>query len=79
MSAEQRRLPQDPARLFRRRVRARLTQDQLAEKAGTSKSTISRLENGNAAAEVETLHRIAEALGCDVTELMPVEPEARLA
>jgi transcriptional regulator with XRE-family HTH domain len=73
VSAEQRRLPQDPDRLFRCRVRARLTQDQLADKARTSKSTISRLENGLAAAEVETLHRIAEALGCDVEDLMPPE------
>lgn len=76
MTAERRRLPQDPDRLYRCRIRARLTLEQLAEKAGTSKSTAWRLETGNAAAEVETLHRIAEALGCPVEDLMPIEKKA---
>jgi transcriptional regulator with XRE-family HTH domain len=69
--AAKKRLPQDPDRLFRRRVRARLSQQQLADKARTSKSTVSRLERGICPAEVETLHRLAEALECAVEDLMP--------
>ncbi|WP_165969144.1 helix-turn-helix transcriptional regulator [Actinomadura sp. KC06] len=71
---EDKRLPQDKDRLFRARVRARLSQQQLADKAGISKSTVSRLENGRVAAEVETLHQVADALGLPVEDLMPLDP-----
>ena len=74
IAVEAKRLPQDKDRLYRARVRARLSQQQLADKARTSKSTVSRLENGKAAAEVETLHRLAEALGLPVEDLMPPDP-----
>ncbi len=56
----------------------RLTQEGLAVKAGVSKSTVSRLERGLCPAEVDTLHLLAEALDCDVTDLMPLEPAVRL-
>jgi HTH-type transcriptional regulator / antitoxin HipB len=39
---------------------AKLTQDQLAEKAGTKKSYISRIENGNSDIQLSTLFRIIE-------------------
>jgi transcriptional regulator with XRE-family HTH domain len=78
MKSDVRRLPQDPDRLYRRRVAMRLTQEGLAVKAGVSKSTVSRLERGLCPAEVDTLHLLAEALDCDVTDLMPLEPAVRL-
>lgn len=45
------------------RHRAGLTQEQLAEKIGTKKTYISRLENGKADVQLGTLFRIFEGLG----------------
>jgi DNA-binding XRE family transcriptional regulator len=42
------------------RTAAKMTQDQLAHKAGTKKSYISRLENGKIDIQVSTLCRIFE-------------------
>jgi DNA-binding XRE family transcriptional regulator len=42
------------------RREAGMTQEQLAEKVGTKKSTISRLENGNVDVELSTLYKIFE-------------------
>lgn len=39
---------------------AKMTQEQLAEKVGTKKSYISRLENGNCDIQLSTLYRIFE-------------------
>ena len=45
------------------RLRAGLTQEQLAEKIGTKKTYISRLENGKSDIQLKTLFRIFESLG----------------
>ena len=45
------------------RIRAGLTQEQLAVKIGTKKTYISRLENGKADIQLGTLFRIFEGLG----------------
>jgi len=45
------------------RIRAGLTQEQLAERIGTKKSYISRLENGKANVQLTTLFKILEGLG----------------
>lgn len=42
------------------RKEAHMTQDQLAEKIGTKKSYISRLENGKCDIQLSTLYRIFE-------------------
>jgi len=42
------------------RKEAKLTQEQLAEKVGTKKSYISKLENGNCDIQLSTLYRIFE-------------------
>jgi len=42
------------------RKEANMTQEQLAEKVGTKKSYISRLENGNCDVQLSTLYRIFE-------------------
>lgn len=42
------------------RKQANLTQEQLAEKVGTKKSYISRLENGKCDIQLSTLYRIFE-------------------
>jgi DNA-binding XRE family transcriptional regulator len=45
------------------RIRAGLTQEQLAEKIGTKKTYISRIENGKSDVQLNTLFRIFEGLG----------------
>ena len=45
------------------RIRAGLTQEQLADKIGTKKSYISKLENGHADVQLSTLFRIFAGLG----------------
>ena len=48
------------------RVRAKLSQQQLAERMGTSQSTIARLEGGGTKPSFTTLERIAKATGTRV-------------
>ena len=50
-------------RLKEERKKAGLTQQQLAEKIGTKKSYISRLENGKCDIQLSTLYKIFEGLG----------------
>lgn len=50
-------------RLKEERIKAGLTQEQLAERIGTKKTYISRLENGKADVQLSTLYRIFEGLG----------------
>lgn len=45
-----------------------MTQEQLSERAGVSRITISQLENGANDVRLGTLKRIAEALECSVTD-----------
>lgn len=45
------------------RIRAGLTQEELAEKIGTKKTYISRIENGKSDIQLSTLFRIFEGLG----------------
>lgn len=46
-----------------RRAQLGLTQQDLAERMGTTKSAISRIESGQHRSSTDTLRRIAEALG----------------
>ena len=53
--------------LLKARTRAGLTQDAVAERMGTTKSAISRLEgSGKHAPSLTTLQRYARAVGCDL-------------
>jgi len=64
--AEQRRLAQfeDLARLvIKHRAALGISQQELAHRVGTSHSAISRLESGRHKTSVETLQRVAGALG----------------
>lgn len=68
-SAERERFDADAATfclaetLKEERLRAGLTQEQLAERIGTKKTYISRLENGKSDVQLNTLFRIFEGLG----------------
>src|SRR5436309_1301240 len=59
--------------LLRARARAGLTQDAVAERMGTTKSAISRLESaGKHTPSLSTLQRYARAVGCDIqVKLVP--------
>ena len=59
--------------LLRARARAGLTQDAVAERMGTTKSAISRLESaGKHTPSLSTLRRYALAVGCNIqVKLVP--------
>ena len=59
--------------MLRARTRAGLTQDAVAERMGTTKSAVSRLEaGGKHAPSLTTLKRYAEAVGCELkVKLVP--------
>lgn len=53
--------------MIKARNRAGLTQDAVAERMGTTKSAISRLESASKhAPSLDTLKRYAEAVGCEL-------------
>lgn len=53
--------------LLEARIRAGLTQEAVAERMGTTKSAVSRLEgSGKHAPSLATLRRYAEAVDCDL-------------
>ena len=59
--------------MLKARSRAGLTQDAVAERMGTTKSAVSRLESaGKHAPSLATLKRYAEAVGCELqVKLVP--------
>ena len=60
--------------MLKARSRAGLTQDTVAERMGTTKSAISRLESAGKkhAPSIATLQRYAQAVGCDLqVKLVP--------
>lgn len=76
---ERRHLAQDPARLRWRRRAAGLSMGDLAKKSSLAKGTISNLERGTYSAEPATLAKLAAALGCQITDIMPDEPNSGAA
>lgn len=67
--------------LLAARTRAGLTQEQVAESMGTTKSAVSRLESaGTHSPSVSTLKRYAQAVGCKVdVRLVPAAGKGRKA
>ena len=61
------------SQMLKARARAGLTQDVVAERMGTTKSAISRLESaGKHAPSLATLKRYASAVGCELqVKLVP--------
>jgi len=61
------------SQMLKARARAGLTQDAVAERMGTTKSAISRLESaGKHAPSLATLKRYANAVGCELkVKLVP--------
>jgi transcriptional regulator with XRE-family HTH domain len=52
------------------RTRRLLTQDELAEKASVSQSTIANIERNNAEPQFRTIRKLARALDIEPTELL---------
>jgi transcriptional regulator with XRE-family HTH domain len=52
------------------RTKRLLTQDELADKAGVSQSTIANIERDNAEPQFRTIRKLAKALDIDPTELL---------
>lgn len=74
-----RELNQDPKRLRRRRLAARLSITELAVKANCSVPYLSQLERGDYSASPKILGALADALECDITDLMPPEANGAAA
>lgn len=64
------------SQMLEARSRAGLTQDAVAERMGTTKSAVSRLESaGRHAPSLATLKRYASAVGCELqVRLVPQKP-----
>lgn len=73
-TAQTPRLAQDPVRVQRKRVQAGLAQNQLAARIGISAAQLCRIEKGRSGASASVLARLAEALDCEIDDLMPPEP-----
>lgn len=59
-----------------RRVRARLTQEELAAQAGVGRSHIAEVEAGTQNSSVDVLARLAAALNCPMWSLLSSEVQA---
>jgi len=70
---------QHPGKLRWRRVARGLSLARAAEAAGCSKSHLSKLEHGQDPASVDLLVRLAGVYGCEITDLMPREPDGAVA
>ena len=58
-------------RIKEKRIEKNLSQEELAEKAGISRITISMLESGRQQdIKVSTIKRIANSLGCPISDLI---------
>jgi transcriptional regulator with XRE-family HTH domain len=60
-------------RLRERRERALLTQRELAEQANISRAALAAIESGQSDPRPGTIRRLAAALNCDPSDLMPPE------
>jgi transcriptional regulator with XRE-family HTH domain len=69
----------DPKKLRRRRFAAGLSSTALAERSGLALSTISDYEHGRRSPSPDSLSRLAQALGCETTDLMRAVREQKAA
>ncbi|TWB15621.1 DNA-binding XRE family transcriptional regulator [Nitrospirillum bahiense] len=54
-----------------------ISQEVLGERLGTDGSQIHKLENGKLRLTLDWMVKIAEALGCDLADLLPVMPNTK--
>lgn len=70
---------EDPKQFRRRRIELGLSQTDLAERAGVSKSHVSDVENGRAGFSPKNLKAIADVLGCTIPDLLLPDPDDQKA
>jgi len=56
------------------RTRARLSQEELARRAGLNRTYLSQVENGHSDPTTSVVARLAEALGVSLADLLPGPP-----
>ena len=71
------RLSQIGARVRELRLAHDLSQEKLSQASGVDYTYICRIEGGRVNVSMETLHRLASALGVDVIEFLRVELSVR--
>lgn len=64
--------PKPMTELTRIRQELNLSQQGLADASGVNKATINQIERGRRSPNVETLEKLAAALGVEVRELFPL-------
>lgn len=64
-------------RLKEFRVKAGLTQQSLADKAGMAREIVTRIETGRVTPELPTLIKLADVLGCTIDELVGRDKEVK--
>lgn len=67
------------ARVHRWRIERGLTQDQLAQRAGIARSTLSKIENGLLSPTFEILLKLATGFGVEVSALLRPDTPIRLS
>jgi DNA-binding XRE family transcriptional regulator len=60
-----------------RRINANRTQGYVAAKVGISRQALSAIERGEQAPRWETIYQLAEALRCEVHDLLPTRGAVR--
>ena len=58
-----------------KRKRSGMTQQALAEKAGVTRVYVGLIERGETSITLEKVYRLADALECDVFDLLPRLPD----
>ncbi len=58
-------------KLRQQRKKAGITQNELAEKTGVTRVYVGLIERGETSITLEKVYRLAEALKCDVSDLLP--------
>ncbi len=61
------------------RIRAKLTQEEVADKIGVDRSTVAKWETGTASPRADKLPLLARILNCTVDELLSTEPGPKKA
>ena len=62
-------------RIRSQRMELCLSQEALAEKAGISANTVSRIEGGQMSMGIETFIKLAQAMNADANDLLGIVPE----
>lgn len=63
-------------RIRSQRIKLCLSQEALAEKAGISANTVSRIEGGQMSMGIGTFIKLAQAMGADANDLLGIVPDA---